>query len=172
MIRAVLAVLLATALVATSTTAMDRAARARGDRLAESTSDQLVAEMMDLTRTEPGLARVHEAARRVVDVAVPDAGVATATVEYVAIGGVPGDHVENDTRHRDVVAYKLAGSPPEVQWVPVDVRVPADGPHRSNIPSRVPLANDDEPLVVEEPATLVLRLLSRDGRSVVLASRR
>lgn len=171
MIRAVLAVLLATALLATSTAAMDRAARARGDRLAESTTDELVAGMVDLTRTESALPRVREAARRVVDVAVPDAGVATATVEYVAIGGVPRTPVENDTRRRDVVAYKLAGSPPEVQWVPVDVRVPVDGSHGSN-PPRVSLADDDEPLVVEDPATVVLRLLSRDGRSVVLASRR
>jgi hypothetical protein len=170
-IRVVLAVLLAIALLAVSTTALEYARTARSDRLADGEVGELTDAVAELRGGEEGVPGADHAARRVVDVAVPAGGVGTAPVSYVAIGGVPGRSLANDTDERDVVASRLEGGPVRRRWVPVAVRTP--GPESTaGDETFVEFAPDDEPLVLRQPSTVELSLVRRGGRPVVLASRR
>lgn len=168
MIRVVLAVLLAAALVGASMTALDHARRSRSATLADGQAGRLADAIGNLHRSETPVGSADDAARRVVDVSVPTGGFTTAPLSFVAVGGVPGRSLDGDTDDRDAIAYAVAGGPTHVAWVPVDVRV-ADS---SAAGDRVSLADDDEPLVLSNPATLVLSLLERGGRPVVLVHRR
>lgn len=172
MIRVVLAVLLSVALLAVSTTALSHAQDRRANHLAGGTLADLRDAVVDLHRTDAVVGHADDAAKRVLEVEVPAGGIANTRVSYVAIGGVPGRAVPNDTDERDVVAYRLRGGPVRRRWIPVDLRVPARGSRDDGGGgSIVGLAPDSKPLVLREPTRVVLSLLERGGRAVVLARR-
>lgn len=162
MLRVVLAVLLAAALVGVGTTALGEVRRERAHELVDGETADLADAIENLARTEAATARRADAARRVLAVGVPTGSPTTAPVEYVSLGGVPGRAVPGDDRSRDVVAYQVRGGEPRLRWLPVDVR----------LPGRDGLRPDDDALVLERPAQLVLSLVRRAGRAVVLARRR
>jgi hypothetical protein len=169
-IRLVLAVVLAVAMLAAATTALEDARRSRGQTLADGAASRIVGAAEDLVRSESSVATWPDAARRVVEVTVPAGGLTETGTSYVAVGGVPGRGSPADTDRTDVVAYRLVGGEPRVHTLPVDVRVPSD--RSSGKTDRVQLAPDDEPLVLRSSSTVRLGLLERAGRPVVLARRR
>lgn len=159
MLRAVLAVVLAVALLGVAMPAVDEA---RADR----TSHLAAGELSRLSERTTGLAATEEVgpdatARRVVSLSVPGAGFTTAPLEYVAVGGVPDCGRPRDTAEGDVVAYRLRGGAPQVRHVPVDLRVVTGGRVRG----------DEDPLVLRGDAHLTLSLVSRGGERTVLVRR-
>lgn len=161
MLRVVLAVLLATALLGVSTTALADARQERAATLAGGEAAAVTGAVRNLAGTEPATDRASDAARRVLRIDVPTASPTTARVEYLSLGSVPGRSVDGDDASRDVVAYKLPGGAPQVRWLPVDLRVPGPGGPRP----------DSVGLVLERPTRVALSLVRRAGRSVVLARR-
>jgi len=159
MLRVVLAALLALALVAAAMPAVEAARERRAADGAESTLTRVVERATALAATEE--ATPGAAARRSLDLSAPDGGVATAAVDYLAVGGVPGCGSPRDTDGGDVVAYRLRDGHPRVAHLPVDLRVVAAGT----------LRDDDEPLVVRGDARLALALATVDGRRTVLVGR-
>lgn len=161
MIRVVLAVVLATALVGVGMGALERARPERTGRLVDAEVDRLADAAADLQRSEPAVARRSLAARRHLFLDVSDGGFVASPVDYVAIGGLPGRPVPGDDASGDVVAYRIAGGEPVVRRLPVDLR--AAGP--------TGLLPDDQPLVLRGPADLTLSLLRRGGRRLVAVAR-
>ena len=158
MLRAVLAVLLAAALVGVSMGALQDARQTRSDRLAAGEVGALRDAAVGLQQSAAPAPRAAVAARRVVDVAVPTGGFTEAPVAYVAVGGRPGKPVPGDDGGSDVVAYRLADGPPRTTRLPVDVRAAGRG-------------GDDTPLVLRGPARVALSLVERRDRPVVLVER-
>lgn len=159
MLRVVLAVLLAVALLGA---AMPVVEDARADR----TSTLAAGELSRLAERATGLAAGGEAgpdagSRRTVDLSLPDGGFATAPLAYAAVGGLPDCDAPGDTGAGDVVAYRLVGGEPRVRHVPVDVRVVEAGQAR----------DDDEPLVLRGDASLTLALVEDEGPPTVLVGR-
>lgn len=159
MLRAVLAVVLAVALVAAAMPAVEAARERHAADRAESGLTRVVERAAALAATEE--ATPGGAARRHLSLSVPDGGFATAPVDYLAVGGVPDCGSPRDTDGGDVVAYRLRGARPRVAHLPVDLRVVAAGTLRA----------DDEPLVVRDDARLTLALATVDGRRTVLVGR-
>lgn len=157
MLRAVLAVVLAVALVAVALPVVERARAQRSADLAEGSLARVAEQATGLAAA--GEATGDGAARRVADVTVPAGGLVTAPVAYLAVGGVPDCGAPRDGTGGDVVAYRLDGGPTRVRHVPVDLRVRTDGR----------LRDDDDPLVLRQDARLVLSLVRTDeGRRVVV----
>lgn len=150
MLRAVLAVVLAVALVGAAVPAIERARDRRAANLAEGQLSLVAERATGLATAEEATA--DGAARRVVSVAVPDDGIVTSALEFLAVGGVPDCGTPRDTAAGDVVAYRLKGGPTRVRHLPVDLRVVTGGRVRE----------DDDPLVLEGDARLTLSLV-RDG---------
>lgn len=147
MIRTVLAVLLATALLSMTLPAIDAAGEQRtADRL-ERASDDITTEATALLEEEPGATR-SLAPRRVVAIELPDRSLTTAGVDRFVVDG-------NGTGPA-VVSYAVAGQP------------------ESTATTRLPLRTPDGPIVLESAGqqTIVLRLLDRDGGPIVVAQRR
>lgn len=170
MIRVVLAVALATALVAAATPALEDARTVRTERLAERELGRVERAALTLAREEePG-------ARRTLTVSLPGGSPTEAPLALVALGGVPGgngaadaatvDAGTADTDRGDVFAYRAAGGQRRVRRVETDLRVVRDDP----VPEP-----DAEPLVLAggETHRLTLRLVRVGGRpTVLLAARR
>ncbi|USZ68908.1 hypothetical protein NGM10_04025 [Halorussus salilacus] len=183
MIRTVLAVVLAAALVGVATPALDAARTTRSERLTaaelgrvETAAEGLVAEETPAGPGGPG-------PRRTLEIELPGDSPTTAPVAYVAFGGRPGESVA-DTGRTDAVAFRVAGGRHHVHRVGVDLRVAGRdevaGRDRVTVrnggesPPRGRLAADARPLVLRGGAAyrLVLRLREDDGRpTVVLAAR-
>lgn len=159
MLRVVLAVLLGVALLAAAAPAVDDARERRTAELAG-------AELSRVSERATGLAASDAAtrdgaARRVLRVSIPDAGPASARIDYAAVGGVPGCGSPRDTAAGDVVAYRLRGGDPHVAPVPVDLRAVTDGRVR----------DDATPLVLQGDASLTLTLVAADGTTRVRVRR-
>mgnify|MGYP000438608642 CR=1 FL=1 len=164
MLRLVLAVALAVALVAAATPALDDARATRTERLAERELDRIEAAATTLASEDaPG-------ARRTLAVSLPDRSPTTAALDVVAIGGVPdeesvqGQSVRaNDSAERDVMAFRVAGAPRHVRRVGTDLRVVRDG---------AVAESDATALVLRggESYAVTLRLVRLDGRPTVVVS--
>lgn len=177
MLRVVLAVVLSVALLGVAMPVVE-------DARAERTSSLAEGELARLAERATGLAATEEPGpggdpRRIVDLSLPESGIAAAPIDFLAVGGVPVERSEPGTRrtdspgdgsrcvappdtpHGDVVAYRLEGGDTHVRQVPVDVRVVTDGRVR----------DDGEPLVLRGDARLTLSLVDRDGESTVLVHR-
>jgi hypothetical protein len=139
-IRAVLAVVVALALFAAATPAVDDARESRSDRVVRADLTSVERAATSLLATEeptPGAG-----ARRLVTVRVPDATWTTARVDWIAIGGRP----DADESSPHVLSYALAGRPPRTVLLPV------------------PVHTRGEPLVLDGPGTFELELTLRgDG---------
>lgn len=162
MLRAVLGVAVAVALVAAAAPAVDDARKASSDRDARRQADAVADAVRALPRESDPVASGVPGARRVVALDLPERSPASAGSTYLAVGGVPDGSVA-EPPDGDVIVYRVDGGSRHVRSVPVDVRV-RNGNGRT--------ADDDIPLVLRDDATVVLRLVRSRGRPVVVASRR
>lgn len=156
MLRVVVAVALATALLSVTVPALDVAKRDRGSTQIERSVERLTAAVADLRDREAAVPAGEAGARRVVTVRLPARTWSTAGVEYLAIGGRP----DGSSGHA-AAAWRVAGGHERARQVS-GVRVEGDG---ARSPEGV--------LVVERPGThrLELELVERDGRRIVVVRR-
>ena len=188
MIRAVLAVLLAVALLGVSLPVLDDAREERSETLVESELDRIEAAAVDLTSTEEAVkldalgravdgdkateaTGLQTASRRSLSVDVPGQTLTEAPVEYIAVGGVPVADRPAGSSSRNggvddgagVLAYRLADGDTRVRHTPVEFRAGnANGT----------ISPEGDPLVLRGDAELVLSLVELDGDRVVLVRRR
>jgi hypothetical protein len=163
-IRAVLSVTLAAALLAAALPALDDAARTRTAATVEADAEHLRDVATALATTDDAVPADRPGARRVVTVRLPPDSLATAPVEHLAVGGrpdaaaAPGSATAVTglpTDAPDVLAYRLAGRPTQTVRVPVDLRTPGG------------------PVVLREAGTHRLTLgLVRDEQGVSVVVRR
>ncbi|MFC4552947.1 MULTISPECIES: DUF7311 family protein [Halorussus] len=167
MLRAVLAVVLAAAMLAVTAPALDAARTARADRVAADELWAVGSAAEELAREEDPVPVGSASARRAVALSVPDSAPTRAEVAAIAVGGVPTTRrPENrtraaDTERSDVLAYRLAGGEWCVRRVGVDLRLVRDG--------RV---LRDRRALVRRGGThgLTLRLVRYRGRPTVVVS--
>lgn len=119
-VRAVIAVVVATALVAASLPAIDDGGERATDRQVEGEVDELERAAAALLATEEAAWNDADAPRRTVTVTLPERGWGRAGVEYLAIREPGG-------ADRGRVAYAVEGRRERVRRLDVAVR-PADGP--------------------------------------------
>lgn len=154
MLRLVLAVALAVALLATAAPALEDARTTRTERLTERELDPVETAALTLAREEePG-------ARRVLRISLPDDSPTAAPLAFVALGGVPDEVVSADTADGDVFAYRVAGGRTRVRRVEADLRVVRDGE---------PVESDSRALVLRGGGTyrLTLRFVRHGGRPTI-----
>jgi hypothetical protein len=176
-IRVVVTVLLAVALLGVAQPAVD-AARAERTATTLTTDVERIerAATSLLDRDDPPPSGVR-GARRSLAMRLPKRGVAAAGVEYVVVGGRPrppssGSAPSNPgappPRTADTVTYKLAGRPPAVVRLDgIDLRT-ANGPIRLGTPGRHRLrltlvATDGDPAVLVERSESGIR--SQNGEA-------
>lgn len=163
MLRAVLAVALAAALLAVSLPVVEDARR-------DHAGSRVRSELRGVERAARALAADSDpvpvgaaGARRSVTVRLPARGWHAAPVAFVAVGGTVGN--ASDPAGSDVLAWRLAGGPRHA------IRVEGIDIHRAEGGE---LAPDGRPLVLGGAGRhdLRLSLASHDGRAVVLVRRR
>lgn len=157
MLRVVLAVVLAAALLSVTLPAVETASRDTANARLAAGAERVTAAAADLHERED-VVRDGPGARRVVTVLVPAESWWSARVDYVAVGGRP----TADGADRTAVAWRVRGSSERTRRVP-GVRVVGDGA----------AADGSAPLVLESPGRhrLVLELTVRDGRRTVVVRR-
>lgn len=181
MLRTVLAVVLAAALVATANPAFESARTTRTERLVAGELDGIEAAGEGLVREESPAALGGPAPRRTLTVSLPAESPTTASVEYVALGGLPGETAAEetsmaDTAESDVFASRVSGGRQRVRRVDFDLRaaVPTGGDSGTNLgtDSGRRIESDGTPIVLRggETYRLSLRLVRLDGRPTVLAT--
>lgn len=126
MLRTVLSVLLATALLSTALPAVEDARATRSDARVQADVAALDAALVELTSTEDAV-EGGATARRVVTVSLPSASLTSAPVDYVAVGGSPSTN-RSSRAGETLVAYRVDGEPERVVRVDVPTRTPGDGP--------------------------------------------
>lgn len=158
MLRAVMAVVLATALLATSMPALDAARRDHTAGAVRAELDRFETAVADLQAREEAVPPGTAGARRVVTVSLPARSWTDAGVAYVAFGGSPRDP-ESVERERAEIAWQVRGGPLTKDRIPGAVVEPATG--------------GCEPLVLRESGAhrLALSLVERGGRRVVVVRR-
>jgi hypothetical protein len=140
-IRAILAVCLAVAIVGVALPAAENASEDRTARLAESELTRFRATLAELASTDDALPADSPGARRLVTLEIPTPDLTAAPLAYLAVGGVPRTSPRNaSAATRDRLAYRLRGGPPRTVTVPVELRT-----------------DDAEPLVLREAGRHRLR---------------
>lgn len=183
MLRTVLAVALAAALVAAANPALESTRTTRTDHLVAGELDRIETAAQVLAREESPAPLGDPAPRRTLTVSIPGESPTSAPVDYVALGGLPGGPSPEkapvaDTADRDVFAFRVSGGRQRVRRVDFDFRaaIPADAdPSDENSTdgdSRWRVESDAIPIVLRGGATyrLTLRLVRLDGRPTVLAT--
>lgn len=147
MIRTVLTVLLAAALLSISLPAVDAAAEERTTAQMDRAVDRIVVAATELPAEDPG-PTPNLAPRRVVSVRLPDRSLTTARVEHITVTGGGDDPAR--------ISYALVGRSP------TSYRVTA------------PIATPDGPVALRTPGeqTLVLRFVRRGREPTVLVTQR
>lgn len=156
MLRVVLAVLLAVALLGVSLPAVETARVERSATAVEGDLAAFETTVRDLATAADPATELDGAARRTVTVEVPRGSLTTAPVEFVAVGGLPEESVSLQDGS-SVLAYRVGGTT-HVRRIPVEVRVL--GPDGD-------LGPPGEPLVLRESKQVTLLLLERNGDPVV-----
>ncbi|WP_276300570.1 DUF7311 family protein [Halorussus lipolyticus] len=159
MIRVVLGVALAVALVAVTTPALEDARESRSELLAERELGRVEAVIEELAREEaPG-------ARRTLTLSLPGDSPTEASLSFVALGGVPGNSsaTATDTAEGDLLVFRVAGGPRHVRRVAADLRVVSEDA-RSAVDSRALVLRGGETYEV------TLRVVRSDGRRIVVVS--
>lgn len=156
MLRAVLAVLLAAALLAVGAGAVEETRASRAGTLADGAAAQVASAVERLDRQAPPTERRATAPRRVLDLSLPTGTVRTAPASLVVGAGADGDGPG-----RDPLVTHVAGERRTTTWLPVELRAVGDDG----------LAPDDEPLVVGGDARVTLWLLAGADGPVVAVSR-
>jgi hypothetical protein len=163
-LRLVLGVALAVALVAAATPALDDARATRTERLTERELDRVAAAATTLASEDaPG-------ARRTLTVSLPGRSPTAAPLDVVAVGGVPenesaqGRSVRTvDSAERDVLVFQVAGAPRQVRRVGTDLRVVRDGETDQSDAAALVLRGG-------ETYAVTLRLVRLDGWRTVVVS--
>ncbi|WP_299266355.1 DUF7311 family protein [Halorientalis sp.] len=160
MLRAVVAVVLASALLAASLPGVELAAHQRSEAALTAETDRLRTAVADLKHRESAVG-AETGARRVVTVEIPARSRTVAGVTALAIGGVPG-RKEPDVRKAVDIAWRVDGRDVTTRRLP-GVRVVH---YREG---RVV----DEPLVLEAPGEhrLALTRIERDGEHLIAVRR-
>jgi hypothetical protein len=160
MLRVVVAVVLASALLAASLPGMELAAHERSEATLTAEADRLRTAIADLRHRESAVA-TGTGARRVVTVEIPARSRTAAGVAALALGGVPGRGGPDERTAADL-AWRVDGGEVATRRLP-GVRVVhyRDG--------RVV----DEPLVLEAPGDhrLALTRIERDGERLIAVRR-
>jgi len=154
-LRAVLAVLLAAALLSVGGGAVEEARHERAATLADGAADRLAGAAGDLAAGGTPTEDPGTAPRRTVSLSLPVGDARTASAALVVGAGAGGD-----AGGRDPVTTRVAGEPSATVWLGTEVRVlgPAG------------LAPDDEPLTVRGETAVTLWLLDGpDGPVVAIA---
>ncbi|WP_137283355.1 DUF7311 family protein [Halorussus salinisoli] len=161
MLRVVLGVALAVAVVAAATPALEDARTTRTERLTERELGRVETAAATLAREEaPG-------ARRTLTLSLPDDSPTAAGLAFVALGGLPsGEPTATDTADRDVFAFRVRGGRRHVHRVGTDLRVIRDGAIAES---------DSEASILRggETYAVTLRVVrSAERRTVVVSVRR
>lgn len=167
MLRTVLAVLLAVAILGIANPAIDDARGTRSDHLVRGELATVERTIQALDETEPAMPVGRAGARRVRTVDVPERSRTSAAVARVTVGGVPNRIAAADAERSDVLSYtRPNGSRKTIQLNGVDLRV---AHYRDE---QLQVESDDAPLVLR-PGThrLVFRPVRIDGRRVILVHR-
>lgn len=159
-VRVALTVLLALAVAGVALPAVDEASSDASSRLAREEATRVREAVASLASSNDPAGPGGPAARRSLTVSLPGRGPGTAAVRTFALGG-DGASADRDGPRSDVVVVRVAGGGRRTYRVPVDVRVVRDGA----------VAPDSVGLELDDGDRVVLRLVRRDGRPVVLASR-
>ena len=124
MIRTILAVVLALAIVSLSMPAIDRVATVGTERGLEADLATLEAEAVELLEEEERPPAGDPGPQRVVTITLPAESPTTAGVDYVAVG----DSLEatTDTADRPIVTYRIEGGPERIVHVDAPIE-PAGG---------------------------------------------
>jgi hypothetical protein len=156
MLRAVVAVVLGAALLATTLPAVETAKHQRTETQVAGELDRLESAVADLRARDQ--ATVEPGARRVVTVHIPHRDWTHAGVSYVALGGRPVD--ARGDRNGTTFAWRIDGGEERTNHV-TGVRVEAAG------------MAGDRPLVLREPGThrIAVELAWRNGERRILVSR-
>lgn len=137
MIRAVLAVCLAVALLGVAVPAVENASRDHSASVADAELDRLRATLADLAATDDALPAHSPGARRLVTLRIPTPDLAAAPLAYLAVGGVPeAASGESTPEAPDRLAYRLRGGEPRTVSVPVDLHTPGEDPLVLRSPGR------------------------------------
>ena len=197
MIRAVLAVLLAVALLGVSLPVLDDAREERSETLVESELDGIETAAVDLASTEEaveldeleraddgdqrertvdggeatGTTGHHTASRRSLSVAVPGRTLTEAPAEYVAIGGIPSADRSGDDFGSDDDLHRDA-SVLAYRLVGGDVEVRQTTVEFRGGNANGTISPEGDPLVLRGDSELVLSLIELDGDRVVHVRRR
>ncbi|MFB6112278.1 MAG: hypothetical protein ABEJ35_07070 [Halobacteriaceae archaeon] len=114
-IRLVLAVVLAVAFLGTAAPVLEDARQRTAESAATTTVERLRAAARRLQRSSDP-ASGNFVAVRTVTVALPDSGVGSSGVRWLAIGGVPGRAGPREPNGTDLIAFHVAGET-HVVWV-------------------------------------------------------
>ncbi|WP_424019757.1 DUF7311 family protein [Halorientalis pallida] len=160
MLRVVVAVVLASALLAASLPGIDLAARERSEATLTAEADRLRTAIADLRHRESAVGD-GAGARRIVSVGIPARARTDAGVAALALGGVPGQ------------ARAARGSAVDLAW-----RVHGGEVRTRRLPGvRVVHCRDgrvrDEPLVLDSPGEyrIALTRIERDGERLIAVRR-
>lgn len=157
-VRVLLTVVVAAALVAVAVPLVEDArretARTAGERALDRVADGVRALV---ARSDP---TTGPGARRTVTVRVPGATAGRMAVRWVAVGGLPGPRTPAEPPGTDLLAYRVAGSVRVLRLTAADLRVrTAEG-----------RLGDGEPLVLRGRTRLVLRYRTGPTGPVVVVS--
>ncbi|MFB6103483.1 MAG: hypothetical protein ABEJ57_00160 [Halobacteriaceae archaeon] len=155
-IRLLLAVLVATSLLAVALPAIDTA---REDAAATAARGELTTiehAIHRLATTNDPVPVGLPAARRQLTVTVPDAGPGSTGVSYLAIGGNPTT-TTRDGPTGDILVYRLPGGPTHTIRTSVDLRVVLDGRRQ----------DDATPIIIRDSTRLTLTLVTVEDTVVV-----
>lgn len=156
-VRYVLAVVLALAIVGTALPLIEDVRRSTARVSADQSVDRLRGVMRELVeRSDPTTAPF--AASRSLTITLPDRDVGTVGVDWIAIGGIPGREGPTEPNGSDVIAFSVGGEVHHIVLTDIELRV-VTGDQRQR---------DDIPLVIEDTTTLRLTYRLDDNVSVVV----
>ena len=156
MLRVVVAIVLASALVAASVPGVEIAARERTEATLTAEADRLRTAIADLRNRESAVGS-NAGARRIVTVEIPARSRTNAGESTLALGGVPGQTEQYGEFAVDL-AWRVDGGAVTARRLPgVHVVHYRDGRVR------------DEPLILESPGEhrVALTRIERDGRRLI-----
>jgi len=159
MLRVVVAVTLAVALLSVTLPALETARASHSDHRIAAEIDGLTAAIDDVRTRESAVEAGTGGTRRVVTVRLPSETWTSVGTEYVAIGGYPDDPALDG--NGTTLAWRVAGGQPRERQLP-DVTVEPKG-H----------GDSDGPLVLRDPGPhrLAISLIERGNRTVVVVER-
>jgi len=156
MLRVVVAIVLAVALLAVSLPALETARHDHSEQRVSAALDRLTATVQDVHAREAAVGEGMDGARRVVTVRLPARTWTDAGIEYLAIGAHPDRHGVDETNESTFVWQVTGNEPRERRLTDIPVEADTDG--------------GENPLVIREPGIhrLAVTVSERRNRTVVV----